>query len=120
MAYLNKEQQRAYVRQHYLDNKEAYKKRAILYKAKTTALNNQYILHYLLEHPCLDCGEADPVVLEFDHRDEKLFNISDAPNKGYSLNTIKQEIAKCDVRCANCHRRKTYKQRNFTNKNITG
>jgi len=62
---------------------------------------------YLLCHPCVDCGEPDPVVLEFDHvRGVKAFTIGqDAGHVGRDL--LIEEIKKCDVRCANCHRRRT-------------
>ena len=67
------------------------------------------VLGHLLENPCVDCGESDPIVLEFDHRDPsgKSFNIGDGVARAYGTQRIKDEIAKCDVRCANCHRRKT-------------
>jgi hypothetical protein len=81
-------------------------------KAKRNARNQTYVISYLLTHPCVDCGEADPVVLTFDHRDpkEKKQNVSLMIANGYALNTLIAEIKKCDVRCANCHRRKTAKQ----------
>jgi hypothetical protein len=71
------------------------------------------VFHYLMEHPCVDCGEPDPVVLEFDHRDseDKRLAIAQMIERRYSWETIASEIAKCDVRCANCHRRRTSKQR---------
>ena len=59
---------------------------------------------------CVDCQEVDPVVLHFDHRDPstKSFNIS---SKSVSMERLLAEIAKCDVRCANCHLRKHHKTR---------
>jgi hypothetical protein len=36
------------------------------------------LLQYFRTHPCVDCGERDPVVLEFDHLGEKSFNIGQA------------------------------------------
>lgn len=72
--------------------------------------NQKYILSYLLEHPCTHCGEADPIVLDFHHLRDKKKNIADMLSS-YSLNTITKEIAKCEVLCANCHRRVTYYQR---------
>ena len=64
---------------------------------------------YLVAHPCVDCGEADPVVLEFDHRNpvEKSRAVSDLIHSRTSWARLLAEIEKCDVRCANCHRRRT-------------
>lgn len=68
------------------------------------------ILKHLGSHPCIDCGEGDPVVLEFDHvRGKKKMNVSRMV-KTCGLVTLNEEIAKCDVRCANCHRRVTAKR----------
>ena len=76
---------------------------------------SEYILNYLIEHPCIDCGEKDPIVLEFDHvNGAKRDNISNL--KRSSVKAVKEEIEKCEVRCANCHRRKTAKQFGWTNK----
>lgn len=74
----------------------------------------KYIWNYKLGHPCATCGEADPIVLEFDHRDrkQKLFAISRMRFR--TIEKLKAEIAKCDVRCANCHRRRTFIQRGYT------
>jgi hypothetical protein len=64
---------------------------------------------YFAEHPCVDCGERDIRCLEFDHRDRstKTANIAGLLRAVVSWDVIRQEIEKCDVRCANCHRRKT-------------
>lgn len=73
--------------------------------------SNRYkLLEHLKSCKCEDCGETNPVVLEFDHTspEEKSFNISDC-NK-YSWSTVLQEIDKCQVVCANCHRVRTAKQ----------
>lgn len=71
--------------------------------------NQDFILEYLKTHYCVDCGEDDPVVLEFDHLRDKEENISDLINQRKSLKRIKAEIAKCEVVCANCHRVRTAK-----------
>lgn len=75
---------------------------------QSIARNRLAVLEYLrTSGGCVDCPESDPVVLEFDHREDKRFNIADALGESYSISTLMKEIAKCDVRCANCHRRKT-------------
>lgn len=72
----------------------------------------QFVLDYLAGHPCVDCGEADPIVLDFDHVDPttKIRAIADLVQRAASDATLLAEIAKCVVRCANCHRRATAKQ----------
>jgi hypothetical protein len=108
----SREKQLAAQKRHYEQNKEVYKQRAREHDKKVKEEKQEYIRSYLKEHPCIDCGEADIVVLEFDHREpaEKRFNIGCL--KGWSLKTVQAEVAKCDVRCANCHRRKTYREHN--------
>jgi hypothetical protein len=69
--------------------------------------NVERLLAHLLAHPCVDCGERDPLVLEFDHQRDKIKNIAQLV-RGWSWQTIEREIAKCDVVCANCHRRRTF------------
>lgn len=70
----------------------------------------QHIWDYLKSHPCIDCGETDPIVLEFDHRSDKVMAVSHMITAGLSIEKIDLEIAKCDIRCAHCHRRKTAKE----------
>jgi len=62
---------------------------------------------------CVDCGERDPVVLDFHHLHGKTFNI----NRAYqcSIKRILEELAKCVLLCANCHRRREYRKRNGIN-----
>jgi hypothetical protein len=75
-----------------------------------------YICDYLRKHPCVDCGESDIVVLDFDHvRGTKKNSISRL-RLSNGIKTIQAEIAKCEVRCANCHRRKTARQHGWKHK----
>lgn len=69
-----------------------------------------YVLEYLKNHPCGDCGETDTTVLEFDHLRDKEHDISDL-KRGASLKRLQGEINKCEVRCANCHRKVTHRRR---------
>jgi len=71
-----------------------------------------FVFNYLKDHPCVDCGETDPIVLSFDHvRGSKKMNLSQMVNQGYSLKIIQAEIDKCEVRCMNCHMRKEKQRR---------
>ena len=82
--------------------------------AANTKRIRTWMMEYFTNHPCIDCGETDPVVLEFDHRDPttKVAAVSQMIPSN-SLAVVKQEVAKCDVRCANCHRRKNAKDQNW-------
>ena len=73
------------------------------------------VFEYLLSHPCVECGERDIIVLEFDHRTQttKRFDVMSATH-GHSWKTIEAEIKKCDVVCANCHKRRTAKMLNWS------
>lgn len=106
-----KECNRAYNKKHYLDNKQTYRENAKRNGAITIASNQAEVLAYLRNHPCIDCGEKEPIVLEFDHRDRttKIANIC-VMIRSYPLRRLAAEIQKCDVRCCNCHRRKTRTQ----------
>ena len=63
------------------------------------------------ESGCMDCGEKNILVLEFDHREDKEFGISKFMRVN-SLARLQAEIEKCDVVCANDHRIRTAKQFN--------
>src|SRR5579883_2901903 len=59
-------------------------------------------------HPCVDCGKTDIRVLDLDHvREVKQASIMRMIGIGCAWRTIEAEIAKCEVRCANCHRIRT-------------
>lgn len=57
---------------------------------------------------CEICSESTPICLDFHHNDssEKDFNVSQASFNGLSRDTIRKEIDKCTVLCANCHRKR--------------
>jgi hypothetical protein len=94
-----------WVRARYMANKKYYDDRNKL----NIQRNITFVKEYLLSHPCVDCGEKDIIVLDFDHiKDKKIKAISSMCYATYGLETIVKEIAKCEVRCANCHRRITY------------
>jgi len=53
---------------------------------------------------CVDCGEKNPIVLDFDHLRDKKYNISRMIHDGFFWKAILKEISKCEVVCGNCHR----------------
>lgn len=77
-------------------------------------VNMTYCHDYLRKHPCVDCGETDIVVLQFDHvRGRKRGNVTSLARKGVDLDIVIKEIKKCEARCANCHVRKTAKEQGW-------
>jgi hypothetical protein len=98
-------------KEHYIKYKEAYLDRINKRKLVRKKENRENMLSYFKTHYCIKCGERNPIVLDFDHRDEKTkkHNIS-AMIASYNWETILMEIEKCDVLCSNCHRIKTSKQ----------
>ena len=60
---------------------------------------------------CVDCGESNILALEFDHLRDKLFNVPRGIYDEYSVAKMQREIRKCEVVCANCHRRRTIARR---------
>lgn len=99
-----KECQKAYSTAHYKKNKNNYLDK----QRRDRDRNKKFICDYLKIHPCVDCNESDIIVLQFDHKnpnDKK--DASEGISRGitdkWSIKRLKEEIEKCDVRCANCH-----------------
>jgi len=85
---------------------------------KSILRNKLYVRDYLENKSCVDCGNSDVRVLEFDHvKGIKLYHVSYMITKAYRLELLKDEIDKCEIRCCNCHRIVTHERRNNLNKN---
>jgi deoxycytidylate deaminase len=96
---------------YYAENRDREIARIQRNKERARKAARDLVDAYLATHPCVDCGESDPVVLEFDHVREKRMDISLMVAGGYPCHLIEAEIAKCEVRCGNDHRRKTEERR---------
>lgn len=84
--------------------KEASKERLVDLRAR----NRKYVRDYKESVPCADCNVHYPYwVMDFDHIKGKSFNISETNRVTENLDIIKEEIEKCEVVCANCHRTRT-------------
>lgn len=98
-----------------------YKNREDLYKAQKRhrIKIRREVLNFLSDKQCVDCGEKDPIVLDFDHKDqkEKFKTVANMLSGHYSWKSVLSEIDECEIRCANCHRRRTYKQLKCFGKN---
>lgn len=96
-----------YAQQHYLRNKKLYIERARTRNAdarrKTKAFSDS-----LKSVPCADCKQTfDPICMDFDHvTSDKVANVSSLVSN-HSLETVRREVAKCEVVCSNCHRLRT-------------
>lgn len=93
--------------------KERYLQQVRERKHKARQIARQFIFEYLSDHPCQVCGENDPRVLEFHHVGGKDMDISVMVAGGYSIERIKEEIARCTVLCANHHRILTVEDRGW-------
>ena len=99
-----------YGKEHYAANKQRYIDQAAAVKARALRERTLLLLEFFKSNPCVDCGETDPVVLEFDHLRDKSFDVSWAIHNT-RWQTVLAEMRKCEVVCANCHRRRTAKRR---------
>lgn len=101
-------------KEFYKKNKKKHIETITVRKKKTVVENQQLIMKFLSNSFCVDCGEKDPLVLEFDHKDrsQKTKELSAMIKSGTSWKTITLEIKKCEIRCANCHNRKTHIENN--------
>jgi hypothetical protein len=98
-----------------LDKDRARRRAVGLVRARkiTGARNRSFVSSLVLEASCMDCNTDDFRVLEFDHRpdENKKGEISQMIHNT-TLSRLRNEIAKCDIVCANCHRIRTMRRAN--------
>lgn len=102
-----------YRKKHYEKNKQKYIDKARKWNEEQKVKLQKILFEYLTEHPCVDCGESDVVVLDFDHQSDKHLPLSTMFKHRYSVKKVLAEIEKCEVRCANCHRKRTAKEKGY-------
>jgi hypothetical protein len=112
VPHKDREVRNAYARDWYAKNKEAH----LLLVRRNRWGSRKLVAEYLAglkSQPCTDCGGTfDPEAMDFDHvTGVKLFNVSAASSAGYSLKKIEDEVAKCELVCAVCHRIRTKRRR---------
>lgn len=96
-----------YAKRYYEENKAAYKSMSYASREHRVSAKRDYYANYLREHPCVDCGNDNILVLQADHENDKMCNISTMVSNGVSLQSLMTELEKCVIRCANCHQIKT-------------
>ena len=89
-----------YRRVWYVENREKHIAHVRMLRDQHSAENQLRMWQYLAAHPCVDCGERDPVVLHFDHLRDKRTDVSYMTLNGFKWDTILEEIAKCEIRFA--------------------
>jgi hypothetical protein len=106
-------------KEHYQKYKNEYIVRVKKRKAELVAKNRVCMLEYLKTHHCVDCGESNPIMMEFNHLkpEEKVYNISQMMSD-FSWDKILSEIEKCEVVCANHHKVRTAIQQGWYKNNI--
>lgn len=95
---------------YYGRTKHVYKESRAERRKRMRRDAQRFVLSFLSTHPCVDCGETDVVVLQFDHQRDKIAAIAQLINLGASVKRIAVEIEKCEVVCANDHARRTATQ----------
>jgi hypothetical protein len=96
-------------RMYYERDRAKHIARVALNNARYRTRNRHNLRELLAAAACSDCGIADFCILEFDHREAslKLDDVSHLLAKAISWSALLAEIQKCDIVCANCHRRRT-------------
>lgn len=99
-----------YRKEHYYNNKKEYMNRS---RSSVKRLRMFIERYKRIFGKCHICGESRPWVLDFHHKDplEKDLEVSKIANFG-SVRRVKDEIRKCSILCANCHRDLHYKLKN--------
>lgn len=102
----DKNYQREYIKKHYQENKQYYKDKAKSRREAFKKYWQEVCNRYKLKKGCIDCGyNQHSVALDFDHvKSDKVSEIARMIATQRPSHLIRDEIRKCDVRCANCHR----------------
>ena len=102
----------AYDREWYARNREGHLRRVRELNAAARERNARLVAA-AKRTPCADCGGRYPAhILEFDHvRGDKRAAVSELAALPASPHTLREEMAKCEVVCANCHRDRTHRRR---------
>lgn len=112
MPHKDPEQKRAYERAYREAHKDVLHARVVACNRRARHERYAKIQALKVASPCLDCGKSFPyVVMDFDHRDPstKVAEVPVLVKNGAAWDRVLEEIAKCDLVCACCHRLRTYK-----------
>lgn len=119
---MNKKERKEYNNKYHQDHRDSisnskkdyYKKNSVILKEGIYRRRKKIrdLIIKTKDVPCADCLKKYPYyVMDLDHvKGEKKFNLATAGNRLVSLEKVKEEIGKCEVVCANCHRIRTFKR----------
>lgn len=109
------EKRRIFYKEHYFKYGSEYRARAIARKRRLKNNLRKALLEYLKDKACVHCGISDVRVLEFDHINPatKSFGIAQAITRTLQWENVLEEISKCQILCANCHKIKTAEQQGW-------
>jgi len=101
-----------YMREYYSKKKDTHISRVQTAKQRRIALHRAKLWEYFSINPCISCGESNPKVLELDHLNpkQKTRGVAKMISRNFAWEKIVDEIAKCQVLCLNCHRKRTIDQ----------
>lgn len=88
-----------YTKNHYRQNKEQY----LTKNSKTNERNKEFSRKLRALSGCSICSEKRWWVLQYHHKKDKEYNIAELVRRSCSLQTLKKELKKCIIVCANCH-----------------
>ena len=102
---IQKQKNKEYQKKHYQSKKQYY-----FDKARSRQEFLKSFIERVKKLSRCNCGESRWWVLDFHHLENKEFGLASAHKMGYSIDKIKQEIRKCNILCANCHRDLHYQE----------
>jgi hypothetical protein len=100
----------AYCKAHYAKNAQSHNARRIEADRTYQARNLAYVQAELRARSCIDCGESNPAVLEFESADSQRSQVAHLIGRGAGLSALKREMMRCVVRCLRCSRCRSARQ----------
>jgi len=116
MPYKDTDKQKAYLKEHYVDNKKLYSERSMANKRIRRAYARKVLIRYKLKFGCAECGYKEHhAALHFHHLRDKKYNIAMLLGDGTKFSRVKNEVRKCIILCANCHSIHHHNERSESN-----
>jgi len=110
MPFKDPKKRKEYKKSWHIKNRVHNRK---LRKLRRQEIKN-WFTNYKKNLACEICGEKHPATIDFHHKSNKDNEVTQMVHWGYAFENIKKEIAKCQVLCANCHRKLHWKENNKT------